>query len=144
MGSSCFQHSPFCHSRCTPYSWQCCFQPPLSFSPLRNAPNRRAIVSCSQQENPKDCNSCARRAAVFTGFALLPLLNSRVDAMKGFAAENDEPRAEDQKQKTKGSSSRNPFCSLLNELGVFCSGVVAGLYASRNKGNVISDAIIES
>ncbi|XP_011072628.1 MAR-binding filament-like protein 1-1 [Sesamum indicum] len=144
MGSSCFQHSPFCHSRCTPYSWQCCFQPPLSFSPLRNAPNRRAIVSCSQQENPKDCNSCARRAAVFTGFALLPLLNSRVDAMKGFAAENDEPGAEDQKQKTKGSSSRNPFCSLLNELGVFCSGVVAGLYASRNKGNVISDAIIES
>ncbi|XP_011072627.1 MAR-binding filament-like protein 1-1 [Sesamum indicum] len=58
--------------------------------------------------------------------------------------ENDEPGAEDQKQKTKGSSSRNPFCSLLNELGVFCSGVVAGLYASRNKGNVISDAIIES
>ncbi|KAK4381729.1 MAR-binding filament-like protein 1-1 [Sesamum angolense] len=56
---------------------------------------------CSQQENPKDCSSCARRAAVLTGFALIPLLNSRVDAIKGFAAENDEPRDEDQKQKTK-------------------------------------------
>ncbi|XP_011072204.1 MAR-binding filament-like protein 1-1 [Sesamum indicum] len=115
MGSSCFQHSPFCHSRCTPYSWQCCFQPPLSFSPLRNAPNRRAIVSCSHQENPKDCNSCARRAAVFAGFALLPLLNSRVDAIKGFAAENDEPGAEDQKQKTKGSLGKevDPVLELL-------------------------------
>ncbi|KAL0415260.1 UNVERIFIED_CONTAM: MAR-binding filament-like protein 1-1 [Sesamum latifolium] len=148
MGSSCFQHSPFCHSHCPAYSRQCCLQPPSSFSPLRNAPNRRATVSCSQQENPKDCNSCARRAAVFTGFALIPLLNSRVDAIKGFAAENDEPRAEDGKQETKlavpGSSSRNPFCSLLKELGVLCSGVLAALYASKNKGNVISNAIIES
>ncbi|KAL0319218.1 UNVERIFIED_CONTAM: MAR-binding filament-like protein 1-1 [Sesamum angustifolium] len=61
---------------------------------------------------------------------------------------NDEPRDErpetENKQAVRGSSSRNPFCSHLNELGVLCWGVVAALYASKNKGNVISDATIES
>ncbi|KAK4413880.1 MAR-binding filament-like protein 1-1 [Sesamum alatum] len=144
-GSSSFLH----HSLFLPPSSPCILQPPFSprngLTPRKN----RTAISCSQQEiTPKHEDFCKRRAILFVGFSLIPLLNMRAEAVEGIAAESTEVRTLDQKQKAEqsvqGKSSQNPFLSLLNGLGFLGSGVLAALYASLKKEKAASDATIES
>ncbi|KAK4410568.1 MAR-binding filament-like protein 1-1 [Sesamum angolense] len=144
-GSSSFLH----HSLFLPPSSPCILQPPFSprngLTPRKN----RTAISCSQQEiTPKYEDFCKRRAILFVGFSLIPLLNMRAEAVEGIAAENTEVRTLDQKQKAEqsvqGKPSQNPFLSLLNGLGFLGSGVLAALYASLKKEKAASDATIES
>ncbi|KAL0397067.1 UNVERIFIED_CONTAM: MAR-binding filament-like protein 1-1 [Sesamum calycinum] len=144
-GSSSFLH----HSLFLPPSSPCILQPP--FSPRNGLTPRkiRTAISCSQQEiTPKDEDFCKRRAILFVGFSLIPLLNMRAEAVEGIAAESTEVRTLDQKQKAQqsgqGKPSQNPFLSLLNGLGFLGSGVLAALYASLKKEKAASDATIES
>ncbi|KAL0463887.1 UNVERIFIED_CONTAM: MAR-binding filament-like protein 1-1 [Sesamum latifolium] len=142
-GSSSFLH----HSLFLPPSSPCILQPPFSprngLTPRKN----RTAISCSHQEiTPKDEDFCKRRAILFVGFSLIPLLNMRAEAVEGIAAESTEVRTLDQKQKAEqsvqGKSSQNPFLSLLNGLGFLGSGVLAALYASLKKEKAASDATI--
>ncbi|KAL0380436.1 UNVERIFIED_CONTAM: MAR-binding filament-like protein 1-1 [Sesamum angustifolium] len=150
-GSSSFLH----HSLFLPPSSPCILQPPFSprngLTPRKN----RTAISCSQQEiTPKDEDFCKRRAILFVGFSLIPLLNMRAEAVEGIAAESTEVRTLDQKQKQsvclwcqqsgQGKPSQNPFLSLLNGLGFLGSGVLAALYASLKKEKAASDETIES
>ncbi|GFQ00050.1 mar-binding filament-like protein 1-1 [Phtheirospermum japonicum] len=143
--NSCFHHSPFCYSNS---SSQCSFGSPFL---LRNGHTRRknrTVMACLGQENPKDRNYCARRAIVFMGFGVIPVLNMWANGIENLTAENTKQTVQNQKQKGKQSvpesSSGNSFFSFLNGLGFLGSGVLSALYASTKKELDSANATIES
>ncbi|KAL8458187.1 hypothetical protein ACS0TY_035904 [Phlomoides rotata] len=145
-GSSCFAHSPLRRPLFSTSSSQCSF---FSLLCLRNAPARRrnaTIMACIPQEDRS--NSCARRAVLVLGFAVIQFLEMKAEAIDATAAENAESWAPNQKQDAKlsvqGSSSQNSFFSLLNALGFLGSGMLAAFYALTKKEKATLDATIES
>lgn len=77
------------HSIFSTSSSPCTLQPPFLFSSPRNALTRRknrAATACLKQESPKDDNFCKRRVILYMGFASIPLLKLRAEAVEGLAA----------------------------------------------------------
>lgn len=61
---------------------------PILFASPRNALSRRkkrAAVACLHQENRKDEDCHSRRAIIYMGFAAIPLLTLRAEAVEGLA-----------------------------------------------------------
>lgn len=88
MGSSCLLHSPIHH----------CFFPPSSssshsiffYSFQRNANNKkrrknRTLVACMNHQDPNDIVFFKKRAILFMGISILPLLKLRESAAQGLA-----------------------------------------------------------
>lgn len=82
MGSSCFLHSPICQSR-FPSSSQSIF----FFSCTRNAETKRkksiGPMASMRHEDPNNSVHCKRRAILFVGISILPLLQLRAGALEG-------------------------------------------------------------
>ncbi|KAK2984874.1 hypothetical protein RJ640_008639 [Escallonia rubra] len=147
MGSSCFIHSPLHHSIFPTSS----SQPLLLNTCQRNASGKRkykTAVASMHQENPNDSLFYKRRAILFVGSSILPLLKLRAIAAEGLAPENFQIRTKEANQSaeqtTEGDASPNPFLSLLNGLGIFSSGVLGAFYALVQKEKATIEAVVES
>ncbi|KAL2932460.1 MAR-binding filament-like protein 1-1 [Bienertia sinuspersici] len=126
---------------------------PLSSRPLlwhlRNAENKKRfsrscrapMASLHNQVAPQNIDSCKRRALLILGISVFPLLPLKNEV---FASEVEERNGNEKQNIEQGSSSSNPFLSLLNALGLLSSGVLAALYSLAQKEQSTSEATIES
>ncbi|KAL6497044.1 MAR-binding filament-like protein [Orobanche gracilis] len=144
--NSCLEHSPFSYPQLFPTAPSHCSSRSQFW--LRNIPTARrqktAMAACLRPENlTQERNYCARRAIIITGFAIIPVLNSRAGAIEGLTAEKiTDLRTQDQNKKE--SSSGNSFFSFVNALWVLRSGMLVALYAWTKKEMDSANATIES
>ncbi|KAK1362955.1 MAR-binding filament-like protein 1-1 [Heracleum sosnowskyi] len=119
----------------------------LNFS-KRNAGKKGrnvSVVACLQVGEQNDGDLFKKRAILFMGISILPLLKFRSEAE---AAEDSITLTPEQKQNAKqsnqGNASPNPFLSLLNGIGIFGSSVFGVLYALAQKEKDGTEATMES
>ncbi|KAA8541822.1 hypothetical protein F0562_022974 [Nyssa sinensis] len=154
-GSSSLLPSPLHHSIFpTSSSLPCSSQSVFLNSCSRNEDNKknRIALACMHHESPNDSGFCQRRAILFVGISVLPLLKLQAKSLEGSATVDliseapiartpeDNQKAE---QSAQGDASPNPFVSLLNGLGIFSSCMLGALYALAQKEKIATEAAIE-
>ncbi|KAK7816637.1 mar-binding filament-like protein 1-1 [Quercus suber] len=93
VGSSCFLHSPLCQSRFLASSSSSSSQPMFLYSCTRNAETKRkniAPMASMHHEDPNHSVHLKRRAILFVGITVLPLLQLKARALEGLATEESE------------------------------------------------------
>ena len=85
VGSSCFLHSPLCQSH---FPSSSASQPMFLYSCTRNAKTKRkniAPMASMCHEGPNHSVHLKRRAILFVGITVLPLLQLKARALEGLA-----------------------------------------------------------
>ena len=85
VGSSCFLHSPLCQSR---FPSSSASQPMFLYSCTRNAETKKkniAPMASMHHEDPNHSVHLKRRAILFVGITVLPLLQLKARALEGLA-----------------------------------------------------------
>ena len=88
VGSSCFLHSPLCQSRFLSSSSSSSSQPMFLYSCTRNAETKKkniAPMASMHHEDPNHSVHLKRRAILFVGITVLPLLQLKARALEGLA-----------------------------------------------------------
>ena len=89
VGSSCFLHSPLCQSRfLSSSSSSSSSQPMFLYSCTRNAETKKkniAPMASMHHEDPNHSVHLKRRAILFVGITVLPLLQLKARALEGLA-----------------------------------------------------------
>ncbi|KAF5466653.1 hypothetical protein F2P56_016560 [Juglans regia] len=149
-GSSCYLHSsPLCQSR-FPSSSSSFSQSTFFHSCARNADTKRknfAPMACLYHEDPNDGVHRKRRAILFVGISVLPLLQLTARAFEHLGAEERELKEPEENQEAEAlqrDAPPNPFLSLLNGIGIISSGVLGAFYALGLSEKTATNAAVES
>lgn len=97
---SCLNSTGYYYSLFPISAQPCSFQSKFLNFFKRNADNKwnRSAMACMQNGDPNDTTFfCKRRAILFTGIPILPLLKLRAEAVEGLV-EDSEIRTQEQKE----------------------------------------------
>ncbi|KAA0059285.1 MAR-binding filament-like protein 1-1 [Cucumis melo var. makuwa] len=152
MGSTCFSQSPLYVSRFSFSSVPSCSCSSQSNSlPLRNveAKQRSGVPAALRSKDySNDDGLCKRRAILFLGISVFPILQFKAQALDGSGTEKTDVKAQEGNQIVEQAAQiekpPNPFASILNVIGVFGSGVLGSLYAVAQKEKMAAELTIES
>lgn len=101
-------------------------------------------MACSK--SPKASGFCNRRAILFVGISVLPLIQLKAESFESLGIEEPVVKALEQKQEEKQNlevdAPSNPILSLLNGIGILSAGVLGALYALARNENTTSEATI--
>ncbi|KFK38951.1 hypothetical protein AALP_AA3G181200 [Arabis alpina] len=146
IGGSCL--APSLHSRFLPSS-PCSSQfVLLSSSNVAKFKRSRAPSASLRREDGSEYDaSVKRRAFVLVGISVLPFLQLPSRAMadeRDNGIKTSKLNQETEVAVSEGTSSPNPFLSLLNGLGIFSAGVLGALYALARKDARTAEETVES
>ncbi|XP_022954147.1 MAR-binding filament-like protein 1-1 [Cucurbita moschata] len=152
MGSTCFFQAPLHVSR-FPFSSIPCSSCSSQSNSLtsRNAAARQKIGVPAAVERNNYFNGdglCKRRAILFLGISVFPILQLKAQALESSAQEKTEVKAQEGNENIELAAEiekpSNPFVPLLNVIGVFGSGVLGSLYGIARKEKIAADMALES
>ncbi|XP_019425085.1 PREDICTED: MAR-binding filament-like protein 1 isoform X3 [Lupinus angustifolius] len=150
-GTSCFLHSPFCPLPCSSHSR------PINACNTRLFRTPMSIASSSMSQQRQDPNDdvgsvifCNKRRVLLMGIYVLPLLGLKVKALEELATTKEsEVKTQEKDRKAETATNENDrqsnlFVSLLNIIGIYCSGTLGALYALARKEKTTALATIET
>ncbi|XP_039052432.1 MAR-binding filament-like protein 1 [Hibiscus syriacus] len=155
IGSSCYLQTPIFNSQLLFSSSYYSASQSVYFN-LRDAKSKRRRRSFRppmaylSHQDPTELVSRKRRTVLLVGISILPFIQLRANAIEVSTLKNKaeselkKPEENQKAEEALGDLPSNPFLSILNGLGIFCTSLLAPLYASVQKDKKATDQALES